>query len=316
MTKIMQIAIVIALSIWAANPSFTQTANSTAQTVCNGSYCQQVGGALLQKLINNGWKVKNQPVKYNCSFPSLSNEKLNKFTDEVLTLYKCDLSTLKNVAMNSDYARLADASYSEDLSNLPSWEVIGGQSAVDSNNAAVTVFKNTNTSEVVVAFRGTTNDGDLYGPDIQLGTPKGLKSISRFSNSLIYSKKFLQMCNCKATFVGHSLGGGIAQYVGAMLNQKVVAFDPAPLGIAASKEEKTAILSASILNFRGSADPLTAIFKGNLLGPKPITIANASQIKIEIADALFGATYNHASSNLSIAMTIASFVNKKIQEAH
>jgi hypothetical protein len=54
----MRAVVFLLASLFLAGSPYAQTANSTPMTVCNGNYCQEVAGALLRKLLQNGWELK------------------------------------------------------------------------------------------------------------------------------------------------------------------------------------------------------------------------------------------------------------------
>lgn len=101
---------------------------------------------------------------------------------------------------------------------------------------SATAFQNPETGEIVFAFRGTNNTGD-WGTDIQIGIGDPDFFIEQFQ----LAKKFVydtlnrhgQICyetqeamfkalnqNSNVSFTGHSLGGGLAQYLSNLFSKR------------------------------------------------------------------------------------------------
>lgn len=68
------------------------------------------------------------------------------------------------------YSNLADAGYGQGLAPI-GWEIIKTISNLDSGFAA-TAFRNNDTGEIVISYRGTDDLTDLTGSDLSLALQK------------------------------------------------------------------------------------------------------------------------------------------------
>lgn len=135
------------------------------------------------------------------------------------------------------YAQLADAIYDFDNVTVDSWDLIksiGTNTGMDGG-----VFRNRDTQELVVAFRGTDtcdfpcsvkqlNDLRL---DVTADTAIGIGTVSdQFKDAFSFAQDIVNLNpGSKITVTGHSLGGGLAQAVGAVLGLETYAFNPSPV---------------------------------------------------------------------------------------
>lgn len=114
---------------------------------------------------------------------------------------------------------------------LNSWKVL----AVGDNNTASgffgVAFKNVNTGEVVFSFRGTEGSTpkevpkDMMLADLQIVMgviPQQFDEALAFYNEIIDDNSY-KIDKTKVSVAGHSLGGGIAQYVATMGTEVPVA---------------------------------------------------------------------------------------------
>lgn len=135
------------------------------------------------------------------------------------------------------YAQLANASYSFDNPEFGIWEVIE-QESKDSGMQAV-VYKNQQTDELVLAFRGTeicnfpcslkeTQESILdLAADALLSIGE---SGPQFRHAFNFAEEIRNRYqNHEITVTGHSLGGALAQAVGATLGLQTFAFNSAPV---------------------------------------------------------------------------------------
>jgi hypothetical protein len=104
--------------------------------------------------------------------------------------------------------------------------------------------------KIVIAFKGTDNWGDVL-TDI-----RQLKAVPiQYTQALMFVKRVLAMGGVSPENIvvtGHSLGGGMAQYVASAFGLKAVTFNPAPLSAATIKsasELKNGRGVASITNY-------------------------------------------------------------------
>ncbi|WP_292993679.1 lipase [Nitrosomonas sp.] len=135
------------------------------------------------------------------------------------------------------YAKLADAIYDFDNVTVDSWELIesnGKSSGMDAG-----VYKNRDTNELALAFRGTetcdfpcsfkeledTARDAIADAAIGIGTVSDqFKDAFRFAQGVVS-----RYPGIKITVTGHSLGGGLAQAIGAVLGLETFAFNSSPV---------------------------------------------------------------------------------------
>ena len=141
------------------------------------------------------------------------------------------------LARSIPYAQLADAIYDYDNVAVGSWDLIesnGKSSGMDGG-----VFRNRETNELALVFRGTetcdfpcsfkeledTASDALADAAIGAGVVSDqFKDAFRFAQSVISRNP-----GAKITVAGHSLGGGLAQAVGATLGLETFAFNSSPV---------------------------------------------------------------------------------------
>ncbi len=135
------------------------------------------------------------------------------------------------------YAKLADAIYDFDNVTIDSWKLIesnGNSSGMDAG-----VYKNRDTNEIALAFRGTetcdfpcsfkeledTARDAIADAAIGIGTVSDqFKDAFRFAQGVVS-----RYPDTKITVTGHSLGGGLAQAIGAVLGLETFAFNSSPV---------------------------------------------------------------------------------------
>lgn len=135
------------------------------------------------------------------------------------------------------YAQLADAIYDFDNVAVGSWELIesnGKSSGMDAG-----VFMNRDTSELALVFRGTetcnfpcsfkeledTARDAIADAAIGTGTVSDqFKDAFRFAQDVVNRHP-----GAKITVAGHSLGGGLAQAIGAVMGLETFAFNSSPV---------------------------------------------------------------------------------------
>lgn len=176
--------------------------------------------------------------------PTLLRPGLQQLVKDVLSSYGGSTKDFNTIAQNVDYAHLAAAAYGElnvrDTS-VSGWTVVLSQKASLFNSVSATVFENA-AGEIVISFRGSATTVDA-AVDASLGY-LSINNIPRMQNSLAFAQAVQKLYpNRDLTITGHSLGGGIAQYVAAELNVHAVAFDPAPIAPALVKSGNLGDLS-------------------------------------------------------------------------
>lgn len=135
------------------------------------------------------------------------------------------------------YARLADAIYDFDNVTVESWDLIdsiGRSSGMDAG-----VYKNRDTQELVIAFRGTEacdiscsfEEWQDSTRDMIADTAIGTGTVSdQFKHAFNFAQDMIKKYPAsKITVTGHSLGGGLAQAVGATLGLETYAFNSSPV---------------------------------------------------------------------------------------
>lgn len=152
-------------------------------------------------------------------------------------LYSDEKRAVDLLGRSIPYAQLADAIYDFDNVTVDSWELIesiGKNSGMDAG-----VYKNRDTNELVLAFRGTEacdfpcsfkELADL-ALDATADTAIGLGIVSdQFKHALNFAQDVVNRhSGRKITVTGHSLGGGLAQAVGAVLKLETFAFNSSPV---------------------------------------------------------------------------------------
>jgi hypothetical protein len=207
------------------------------------------------------------------------------------------------IAANAKYSRLADAVYADTASAPLGWCVTR-----DTGNTRfgmrAKIFVDV-TNETVVAFRGTAN-----WPDWITDIGAGLGGLwPEMGDALTAAQE-----SGVLTFVGHSLGGAMAQLAAASLGGRAITFDPAPLTALLLREAINSILAKltatakwNITNFRGVNDPVTTAFGALDLG-KAITVKNTISVPSWAYLYLPNIPYNHDIRNLVLAMTVVELV--------
>ena len=113
-----------------------------------------------------------------------------------------------------------------DVSNWTVMEIDGNkETGVGSafGGFAAVAYKNSNTNEIVIAFRGTDSPLDVLISDAQISfnlTPQQASAANAF-----YNKVAMNNPNCNISTTGHSLGGALAQFVAASNHTSAVTFN-------------------------------------------------------------------------------------------
>ena len=132
----------------------------------------------------------------------------------------------------------------EGANAIQSWKLINFQPNTTSGFAAA-AFQNPDTKEIVFAFRGTEPNKSIYTflqdaiTDAQLAVSgNALGRPNQFNDAFAFFDKTLKNIGkgnySGYSFTGHSLGGGIAQYMTYITNKtgKSVTFDAVGIGQA------------------------------------------------------------------------------------
>ena len=135
------------------------------------------------------------------------------------------------------YAQLADAIYDFDNVTVGSWDLI--ESIGKSSGMDAGVYKNRDTDELALVFRGTEacdfpcsfKETEDVARDVLADTAIGIGVVSdQFKDAYRFAQDVVNRHpGIKITVAGHSLGGGLAQAVGASLKLETFAFNSSPV---------------------------------------------------------------------------------------
>lgn len=121
----------------------------------------------------------------------------------------------------------------------------------DTTDFHATLYRNGKDGNLVIAFQGTAGSGDLKDDTAHfIMTPDQYKEAKKFFDEV--KAKFP---NDKLTLTGHSLGGGLAQYVAALNDVPATTFNPAKLQITT--------MTDVLLNSPGKFNKITNITFGS-----------------------------------------------------
>ena len=139
---------------------------------------------------------------------------------------------------------------------------------VDTGGFSATVFKDTNTNEYVIAFRGSNDAQDFRDNLIMGATSTGLLgdiTNKQFKEAFAFASEQIariqaQNPDAKISITGHSLGGSLAQAVGAKLNMQTITFNA--YGVKAYvenilNEDELNAAKKNILNIYNAKDPVS-----------------------------------------------------------
>lgn len=131
------------------------------------------------------------------------------------------------------YAKIADAVYDFDNVMVDTWTLLEDKSRSSGMQAAV--YEDMETNTLVLAFRGTEpctfkNPGECL-LDIAADSLLTLgEDGPQFSHAFKYAEEVVERYPDREIIVtGHSLGGGLAQAIGAALSLETFAFNSAPV---------------------------------------------------------------------------------------
>lgn len=135
------------------------------------------------------------------------------------------------------YAQLADAIYDFDNIAVDTWELV--ESISKSSGMQAGVYNNRDTGELTLAFRGTEacsfpcslSETKAYLLDVAADTALTFGFVNdQFKHAFNFAQDVVSRYpGRKITVTGHSLGGGLAQAVGAVLGLETFAFNSSPV---------------------------------------------------------------------------------------
>ena len=141
------------------------------------------------------------------------------------------------LARSIPYAQLADAIYDFDNVTVGSWDLIesnGKSSGMDAG-----VFRNRETNELALVYRGTETcdfpcsfkELEDTARDALADAAIGIGTVSdQFKDAFQFALGVISRYpGAKITVAGHSLGGGLAQAIGATLGLETFAFNSSPV---------------------------------------------------------------------------------------
>ena len=122
------------------------------------------------------------------------------------------------------------------LTAPPPWTEILPQS-VGTDGFAYAVYKNPDTNEVVISFRGTDNDLGDWTTNLGISLSQEKQAAAVYARVLRdYGTDAQGNDLNNITFTGHSLGGGLAATMAVWFNRPAVVFDPAPSQSSATNQ--------------------------------------------------------------------------------
>lgn len=176
-----------------------------------------------------------------------------------------DIQRQEAAAAALPYAELSEAVYGDSVPN-GRWEIDNKYSDSDPNSGihAVT-YRDREGGGLVVAFAGTdfAHVGDRQA-DAENYFKKNGDAPKQYRQALEFVEKEKARCKCEVVVTGHSLGGGLASYVGGVMGLEAWAFNPAGLGKSTYKDVKH---PSKITSLFVSNDPVHAIDKKKTKNP-------------------------------------------------
>ena len=235
---------------------------------------------------------------------------------DLLRAYRGNLHAVESVASHADRAVLAWAAYGGDdalsLARQRGWREHKSSrdghftivSSLGGGDAVARLFVS-DRGEAVLAFRGTTTGADWA---TNLGTV-----LPVYSDQLRSARTLAERARAlypQVTFVGHSLGGAMAQVARLHVDRAAVIFNSAAvglhaLGMALSGQPLNMRVTASLKAFRSPEDPVRGATQG--LGDFEDLVVNnivltGNTLTQNALDAAAGTGYSHAMSVLARAM--------------
>lgn len=224
-------------------------------------------------------------------------------TRDLLAAYKNDSARIGIVSNHADYAALAWAAYEDGdalaLAKERGWTPFKsfGEANFLGAPTSATLFVS-EAGKHVLAFRGTSSAGDW------VTNVNGTLSANPLSNTQIEgARKVVREVAEQfpgVVFVGHSLGGRMAQVARLTTGKAAVVFNTAPLGAndrlnALGKRTEP---KASLQSFRSPEDPLSSVFS-----PSDVEVSNVRSAGISVVSKLFYAKdLTHSMAALTRAM--------------
>ncbi|MCK5889401.1 MAG: DUF2974 domain-containing protein [Methylococcales bacterium] len=174
------------------------------------------------------------------------------------------------------YANLASAVYDFDHTSVGDWQLIESK---DRNSGMQSgVYQHNQTNELVIAFRGTQSckkfsfSCSLKESYLDLAADALItvgKADEQFEHAFNYANEVItRYPDRKITMTGHSLGGSLAQAIGASLEKEVFVFNSAPVPEDFFSDHPSALsvdeLYNSIFILADIHDPISNTFESTL----------------------------------------------------
>ena len=162
----------------------------------------------------------------------------------------------KSIYKNADCDRLTLTGGFFDPKNN---DRLGWQKAGDAGGGSGGLYEfNAGTNKFIISFRGSKGDKDWHTDDRQIALNW---TVDRASDCIKYAKGIkASKPGADIVVVGHSLGGFLAQMVGAMCDLPFVTYNAPPAG------RQTSAPNARGINIRVNWDPVSRAF-GKHVGP-------------------------------------------------
>lgn len=186
---------------------------------------QSVYAGLLDWLIPTAYSpdIKmGTAIDYGISGGELSAVTSDTVSNETLTKWQ-------TVAAALPYAKLSNAVY-ERKESVGDWTRVSDEEKTFTKGGFhASTYQNSKTGEFVIAFQGSCGDGHGLNCVADLATDAAGLVIPTPQHvaAMEYTTKMIEKYGVNLKVTGHSLGGGLAQTVGAALGLKTVTFNPA-----------------------------------------------------------------------------------------
>lgn len=214
-----------------------------------------------EELTIDNYVEKHQQL-HGISRPDPLKLSLSSPTNNKLTLQRDSVKRLTALGTQQKYALLARAAYFE--GDEKQINALFGKVGVLRNftldkelsTKKNSVFVDSNTGEVVIAYKGTnpTNKEDLYD-DLQIVLSRE-DSTSRFQKANdLYTKVEAKYGKENVRIAGHSLGGAIAMYVGERNDVESHSFNPAISALRAMRTHGSNTKTSYV--YRTKGDPVS-----------------------------------------------------------
>ncbi len=126
------------------------------------------------------------------------------------------------------YLRLSEVVYQKQYTIIDNYTQIILTNYTDENGyytfGTFTCAAYKNNNKIIISFRGTDNFMDLLGADADIALGN-IPSVDYVYAREFYLKIKQQYPNAEIEFTGHSLGGAIAQLLGAKYGNKTITFN-------------------------------------------------------------------------------------------